>query len=299
MSDRPLAYFFGDENLSEDDSQRRMYSQDGSRLEMVPCKATFVMVIDEFVSRGGIWIPLVDPLPFRFGLRSTDVIYPICTQGVNRSQALHATIQLQFGQRRHSSPHLVAPHGAGGGNDPFLHSAVNSEESSFKYIKDVSNFGDHSDPLNSSFVSVFGRPKEERFGEELGRKEGYIDNINSFDDFDNCHWARTHMRRIFDEQYFSRPSTSSSSSPAEQNGLIGDPISSQKRRRVFITFARAAHITMFRLIENNISLSDCVVLGLNYNDKVLDSKDYQSAYTQMKNDFSSIFVPCVDEELKQ
>lgn len=228
--------------------------------------------VREFKSRGGkvYFMPSLDNVEIHekntiikddsineiFTIKKDDILYPVCHQGVNRSQVLYLLLK-SF--KLHVNGHItevIAPHGAESGFDPYKLSNPLTYDNYFQYLNDVVIQNDPTDILTPIFNKTFGHDKHLRYGTdyvELKKRErGEFDlNIkhNGTHDFEILYNNRKHMRDWFKKDYYN--STFSTS-----------------RRRVFITFMRSSKIIMDRLMESETPLDNIVIISFPWGDTI-------------------------------
>ena len=168
-----------------------------------------------------------------FGLRPTDVLFPICHAGQNRSQVMY---QVLLGLRRamgatNPADRVVAPHGALTGFDPYVGYENLSEDNFFSFVHSKTLATDKGGQrLDKVFRAALGGSRAPRLGEAHLGPDAEL-NPTTFDAgaWERLARVRGALRAHFDLSYWSRA------------GRTG--------RLVFVCFSGAAVIAMARLVE--------------------------------------------------
>lgn len=273
-----------------------------------------------FIGRGG----KVEGVAESITLRPGDRVYPVCTQGINRSQVIYLLLtRLQEEVLREAGIDVERPHGGGTAEDPYISIARNPNDAAeaMSYIRDAFDEEANKDPMNFAFTDplnptlydpkkpvfgdpmnfafriVFGCPKSKRFAQETvepytemvtltitspqGPQTTTEPVINAFATFSTpgskreqavlttyrqkMVAARQAMAEHFNRHYFGQK--------VEEG-----------RRRVFITFNRATHIIMERLLEAGGPLDNVTIISLDYADPVNTERTLVLAYEKMRRE---------------
>ncbi len=187
------------------------------------------LCLKEFLSKGGAlhYIFDLNSVPERLiQLNREDAIYPVCSGGFCRSQALWALLQPLAHQII-----LFPPHAARVGWDPY-----NGKINRYKNML--------MEDMPDAFGEYFGIDKEVRFGFENTSEWDFIDKaptnegLNSISEFYTTH-------------YFGPESS--------WQGRRG-------KKRVYMTFSKNTHIVLYRLNQTNSSLKDVEIIAINSDD---------------------------------
>ena len=247
---------------------------------------------------------------YKFIIKNTDFLIPVCDQGMNRSQVMRRVlIDLQrnvFGRGEEAANKWVSrTHGALVGCDPYNADENNEPENWFNYLyQHLHEWFDNSFAaegqregegdemsLNRAFNSVFYQKKLERLGEEKAVQEKLFDaQKNLKEGGDQDHEAphkilvsvRKNMRDWFNKHVFA-PMSSLKNKPHVVGGLN---IPAEAKRRIFICLppakkphphntALATQIVHDRLCEVVGGPEDTVVIEMGLSDP------FTSAATQL------------------
>jgi len=254
---------------------------------------------------------------FNFAILSHDRLFPVCPDGLIRSQILYLVLQ---GVKRKlgMSTGVELPHGARFGFDPFI-----LQDSGPQGSDSLERFEHIPAPATgrevTAFTTAFGVEKANRFGQEaaghslLGPAPPTSNSKPkqlSEADLSEISKNRRRMREYFDLYYYgsfksaststttSTSSTASSSNPSSSSSSSSSPASASNRI-VFIAFGSSVPIVMDRLSEVNyrFDLSKVTLLALPYPTGRLtatDTKaeDYIAAYKL----YASLFAPILESQ---
>ena len=236
-------------------SSREALQQDGV-LVRLGLNGGNMQVVRAFRRAGGTLQCLPQELPasrVAFRVLPSDVLYPVCEHGMSRSQLLY---QLLSAMRKLQStpdglPHVMPPHGAVHGADPFKPWYGLTADSTHDFLPTFKSF-DSFETLDETFVRALGAPRVARFGDWIG------DNLElcpgeTFD-YHSIAQARERARRYFSEHYYS---------DAAAGASVG-----RQARRVYFTFATSTAVVLRRLVECNRQLRDVVVVAIPVGDSV-------------------------------
>lgn len=161
-------------------------------------------------------------------LKAGDAVYPVCTGGWCRSQALWAILKLVSEEIV-----LFPPHAARAGWDPF-----NGQ---------INRYRNYSqEEVYDEFISYFGEEKSLRFGFEYTSEWRLIETSPTKEGLHR-------ITQFYDEYYFGPHSR-------WQN--------KQGKRRVYIAFANNAHVILYRLNQSNENLKNVMVVAIDSEDLI-------------------------------
>jgi hypothetical protein len=224
---------------------------------------------------------------FNFAILTNDRLFPICPDGLIRSQILYLVLQ-GIKRKLGVSTGLELPHGARSGFDPYvLQDHANDPLQQFQHIS-APNVGREI----TAFTTAFGVEKVARFGQDAAGNSQISVPLGSKTkvseaDLSEISKHRRRMREYFDLYFygsFKSANTSSSSSSAEG-------------RIILIAFGSSVPVVMDRLSEVNyrFDLSKVTLLALPFPTdrlKAADTKaeDYVAAYKL----YASLFTPILE-----
>jgi hypothetical protein len=217
------------------------------RLEM-----NLVKLANKFTARRGRVVfmpqnPTQLSQPFELKPR-TDLVFPVCHAGQNRSQALHAMLKM-MGIR------LAPPHGAISGLDPYKQLEPLNEQNYYRYLCSVTSMEGQDKILSDALKLASGQGRQRRAGNRRGKGCVALNPLIRDDaDFAQVAQTRARMRRWFTTKYWNKARWL-----GQNNGI---------NRLVFITFMGAAPIALTRLLESNRDCSQIVVVAIPINDPV-------------------------------
>mmetsp|Transcript_20429 Transcript_20429/g.28647 ORF Transcript_20429/g.28647 Transcript_20429/m.28647 type:complete len:555 (+) Transcript_20429:104-1768(+) len=203
----------------------------------------------EFHAKGGsvIFVPpgKTEADPFIFAIKRSDVFYPVCPDGLTRSQIMFlvlAGMQRALGM----TPNINLPHGALYGYDVPREDLLTFVQKSEREAE------------AKPFRTAFGQHRAARFGESVGK--AYMNSANWKKNAE----AAVQMREFFNLFYYKQPQKK-----------VGATTESEPGRIVFVAFAQAVPVVLDRLNEmNKTSLDKVVVIGIPYEDETNVSKDH-------------------------
>jgi hypothetical protein len=168
-----------------------------------------------------------------FGVRPTDVLFPMCPDGENRSQVMYqvlTAVKRAMGSRDPSST-VMLPHGAVNGFDPYVRHSNVTNDNFFQFIHSKLVPTDpQQQHLCSRFEAALGGAKTPRFGEDVLGADAELNPLT----FDEEQWVRLErvrscLRQHFDRAYWARGARSG--------------------RLLFVCFGTAALVALARLVE--------------------------------------------------
>jgi hypothetical protein len=187
--------------------------------------------LEDFVLKGGnlISIPnLSDEAKPQVHLNSGDAVYPICSGGFCRSQALWAILHPFSDQIT-----LFPPHAARHGWDP--------------YNGQINRFRNRAqEDVPDDFSIYFGKEKAERFGFENSPEWGYVEQSPTRE-------GLAAISQYYDRNYFGPGSSWEAR---------------RRKKRFYVAFSSNAHIVIYRLNQTNNSLKDVTVVSINSEDLI-------------------------------
>lgn len=186
--------------------------------------------LHNFLHKGGTLkcIPNLESSKQQVQINFGDAVYPVCSGGWCRSQALWA-ILWPFSDKII----LFPPHAARVGWDPY-----NGQINRYKnYVQEV---------VYDEFESSFGIEKALRFGFEHDSEWKSIEKTPT-------NKGLTEISQFYDKHFFSAESA--------WQGRRG-------KKRIYITFSNNAHVTLYRLNQNNESLKDVTVVAIDSEDLI-------------------------------
>ena len=257
-------------------------------------------------------------------LRPGDAVFPMCHAGQNRSQVMYALVHdinlaasVPLATSRSQSLHcpgskaanvesaavtthslideddanvlhLMAPHGAESGFDPYTCFEDLSNENYFGFCHthlDMSGFDAQDYWQNERFRVALGRPKASRFGAQTAKQLEANEGLRlmptdcSPSDLRQVEAGRTRMHEYFSANYFK------ADAPVETNGNLAGSNGARKNkntppvnRRIFLCFMRSVAICLSRILEANPlppglagdrnDLRDLCVVGFPYADNI-------------------------------
>lgn len=212
-----------------DNFQNIPFKLDGD-LEKNPSTAAH-QCIKVFLQKGGSLQSisnLSDSAVSSIQLNVGDAVYPICSGGWCRSQALWAILKPLSDQIV-----LFPPHAARVGWDP--------------YNGQINRYRNYAqEEVYDEFSSYFGMEKSLRFGFEHDSEWRLIEKSPSKEELQK-------ITQFYDEHYFGP-----NSSWHQRQG----------KKRIYITFSNNAHVTLFRLNQSNENLKDVTVIAIDSEDLI-------------------------------
>jgi len=187
--------------------------------------------------------------PYVKYISKTDMVYPICHEGINRSQILYFVLRELKKVMGADTNTVFLPHGAESGFDPHTGYENLNEDNFIQYVHGVA---DNNHWVNKCFYEAFQEHKVPRFGDSkidsttLNPKN----TIFSRKEWENLEKKiRTQMHIYFSEKYFKCART---------------------YNHVFITFQRAVPIIIDRILEANKSytLENVTIVALPHFDEI-------------------------------
>lgn len=239
--DLPLpSGFTNEQNLSKTNQVMSLIVEGGTKeLECIPFKSdedlekdqatTARNCFNEFFQKKGTLVSIPDlstATNQRIKLNVGDAIYPVCTGGWCRSQALWALLQPYSNQIV-----LFPPHAARVGWDPY-NGQINRHRN---YANEI---------IHDEFSAFFGLEKALRFG---------FENNSAWKTAETSP-TNQNLRAIaqyYDQYYF---------------GPKGSWNGKQGKKRVYIVFSKNAHVVLYRLNQNNDSLEGVTVIAIDSED---------------------------------
>jgi hypothetical protein len=221
---------------------------------------------------------------FNFAILTSDRLFPICPDGLIRSQVMYLVLQ---GIKRHLgvSTGLELPHGARFGYDPFVaqdHSTDQNQQ--FQHIA-APKLGREV----TAFQNAFGCEKVPRFGQDAaGTQQFHFDKTTSkAPEAEKAEIAkhRKRLREYFDLYYYGSFKSSTSS---KDEGRI-----------VLVVFGSAVPIVIDRLSEVNyrFDLSKVTLLALPYpTDRLTAADTNPEDYIAAYKFYASLFTPILDSK---
>ncbi len=186
--------------------------------------------LQNFLCKGGILkcIPNLESNKQQIQINLGDAVYPVCSGGWCRSQALWAILQ-PFSDKII----LFPPHAARVGWDPY-----NGQINRYKnYAQEI---------VYDEFESFFGTEKVLRFGFEHDTEWKSIEKSPTNEGLGQ-------ISQFYDQHYFGAGSS--------WQGRQG-------KKRIYITFSNNAHVTIYRLNQNNESLEAVTVVAIDSEDLI-------------------------------
>lgn len=193
--------------------------------------------LEDFFHKGGVLQSISNlssvTLPY-VHLHMGDAIYPVCSGGWCRSQALWAILQPYSDQII-----LFPPHAARVGWDPY-----NGQINRYRnYAQEI---------VPDEFSSYFGIEKALRFGFEHASSWKHIEELPTDEGIKI-------ISNFYDQNYFGP-----NSSWQEKQG----------KRRIYIAFSNNAHVVLQRLNQSNKSLRGVSVVAINSEDLITYPPDF-------------------------
>jgi len=219
----------------------------------------FVKNLRKFSTMGGkfFFVPPDRELnPFQFGIYESDLCYPVCTDGLNRSQILYLLLQ---GIKRslgipEGKENIVPPHGALFGFD----SISDDENQKFAMEEDRSWF-------HQCFFQGFNTNTTPRFGETFGKS---LEFKNSRREWKRGEKNRQTMKEYFDLYYYHPKKPKNSSN-----------------RFIYFCFQQSMPVVLRRLMEINEKYEDIVLIGIPLGeDMIVDINSSVLKKTQLKRE---------------
>ncbi len=216
--------------------------------------------LQDFVQKGGSFQSisnLSEATVTQIRLCVGDAVYPICSGGFCRSQALWAVLQ-----KFSSQITLFPPHAARHGWDPY-----NGQINRYR--------NQAQETVPDAFASYFGREKQERFGFEQMRQWKSVEQAPT----------REGLNRIteFYDQHYYGPN----SRWHEKQG----------QQRVYIAFSNNAHVALYRLNQTNENLKGVSLVAINSDDLITYPPDFlntSSRSVKAYEYFCNLIVPLFD-----
>ncbi len=187
--------------------------------------------LQEFKQKGGVVQcieSLTDATTPKIRLNRDDAVYPICSGGFCRSQAMWGILQSLGDQII-----LFPPHAARAGWDPY-----NGQVNRYK------NYAQES--VSDEFNAFFGIEKAQRFGFENASEWKSIEESPSEE-------GLKLISQFYNLNYFGPHSS--------WNGQKG-------KKRVYIAFSSNAHVILYRLNQANDSLKDVMLIAIESEDLI-------------------------------
>lgn len=220
---------------------------------------------------------------FNFAILTNDRVFPICTDGLIRSQILYLVLQA-IKRKLGVQTGLELPHGARYGFDPYLlQDHTTDQRQQFAHFP-----APKAGKEIVAFKEAFGVDKVPRFGQDSAGVHQFHFSYDkaakkmSDSELDEIGKQRRRMREFFDLYYYGS---------LKATGAAGEG------RTVLIAFGSAVPIVMDRLSEVNyrFDLSKVTLLALPYPTdrlKAVDTKpeDYIAAYKL----YASLFTPIAE-----
>jgi hypothetical protein len=189
--------------------------------------------------------------------KADDAVYPICSGGWCRSQTLWALLRPFADQLI-----LFPPHAARYGWDPY-NGQINR---SHGYAKEL---------VSDEFRAYFGTEKSLRFGFENNDKWAPVEQAPTEEGLKS-------ISEFYNQNYFGKNS-------AWQG--------KQGKRRLYIAFSNNIHVTLYRLIQSNVSLKNVWVLGIQADDLITHPPAFLNTSSRSKvayENFVSFLSPLLD-----
>jgi len=202
---------------------------------------------------------------FKIGILPSDLLYPICSDGLIRSQILYLVL-LGIKRMIGTESGVNKPHGANFGFDPFI--LEDSQQYDFLSVEDFNT------RLKSLFESVFGQSLEPRFGEDRYGTNPKLNFNESRSTQLETKRIRETMKDIFTLKYFALPNN-------------------PEGRIIFFVFGAALPIVLDRLMESNTSQvlkgSNLLVYAFPFDShkKIANARDLENIYSF----YASLFQP--------
>jgi hypothetical protein len=250
--------------------------------------------VQKFQTRGGtiVFAPLTeDELAkddFKFSIKTHDRVYPVCPDGLHRSQVLYLVMK---GIKRilGVKEGVYLPHGALHGFDPLVYDEnPNSLKSQAEFVH-FSTELDKNTKISQAFLAAFGQEKAARFGQkECGANELNLNEAAKKDLFRNqvetIKRTRVRMHEFFDIYFYQQSLESNAKRPS---------------RSIYLTFGSAVPIVLDRLMEVNANagqLSNVTVVALPYGTESFNSPTITpQTLAQLYRFYSTLFKPLTDK----
>lgn len=260
-----------------------------------------------FVQKGGriVFAPLhaLDVMQdtFTFSILTHDRIFPVCPDGLIRSQILYLVLQ-GIKRKLGVSAGVELPHGARFGFDPFvLTDHATDIQQQYTHIPASSQGKDVT-----AFQQAFGVDKVPRFGQEMNGQHSLNHSSKSSTSSLEAQEVAKHRRRMreyFDLYYYgsfkstsASGSSSSSSSPLSSNSPTPSYVTGGGRI-IFMAFGSAVPVIIDRLTEVNyrFDLSKVTILALPYTtEKLVEAKTKADKYIDAYKLYASLFMPILE-----
>lgn len=261
-----------------------------------------------FVQKGGriVFAPLlqVDMLKdsFNFAIATNDRLFPVCPDGLLRSQIMYLVLQ-GIKRKLGVSAGLELPHGARRGFDPFVLSDHETDiQLQYSHLAAPSSGKDL--PV---FQAAFGVDKAPRFGQEvcgnhpLSLPTTGKSSKHSELELNEIAKHRNRMREYFDIFFYgSFKSAGSSGTASSASSASSASYVTGGGRIIFIVFGSAVPIVIERLTEVNyrFDLTKVTILALPYSSDRLASTDSKPEdYVAAWKLYASLFTPILEGPL--
>eukprot|EP01124_Arcella_intermedia_P022076 TRINITY_DN3209_c0_g1_i1.p1 TRINITY_DN3209_c0_g1~~TRINITY_DN3209_c0_g1_i1.p1 ORF type:complete len:450 (+),score=149.82 TRINITY_DN3209_c0_g1_i1:57-1352(+) len=244
---------------------------------------TLVDKVTSFMGMGGKFLPVTAEVDlkkdnFFFGITETDELYPVCTDGLTRSQIMYLVL-MGIKRKLGTTRGVAIPHGALSGFDPFIKEDKSAELLNYYRFmgeEELKNMGNGK--LDSSFEETFGQKRNPRFGQDqCGSNQNltlFQVNFPSSVAKANTVKLRQTMREYFDLYYYR---------------IKANP----KVRTIFLAFGSAVPVVLDRLLEVNTapnSLSSVYLISLPFGVKSF-SEATPKLLLETYKAYSSLFLP--------
>eukprot|EP01130_Rhizamoeba_saxonica_P007155 TRINITY_DN2883_c0_g1_i2.p1 TRINITY_DN2883_c0_g1~~TRINITY_DN2883_c0_g1_i2.p1 ORF type:complete len:406 (-),score=93.85 TRINITY_DN2883_c0_g1_i2:68-1285(-) len=213
---------------------------------------------------------------FTFAIKPSDIIFPICPDGLHRSQVLYLVLQ-GIKRMTGSTEGIISPHGSIRGYDPYSL----DQEADYRF---VSTSEDNVHPVTRIFENTFGQKKASRFGnEKVGpnpdlnytrRNGGITTPINST----VVSKLRESMNEYFSLYYYkAKPSSG---------------------RCIYMAFGSAVPVVLRRIMESNtaqeLQAANCYVLALPWTVELYSQDPNPTKLQRAYAHYASFFCPIAE-----
>ena len=199
---------------------------------------------------------------FKIGIQPNDLLYPICHQGLNRSQVMFLALLGLKHAMKSNLEDVYPAHGAESGFDPFVLPEELTDENYFAYIHAMDS--PTVDLQTKCFFDAFGRTRSTR----ARQREIEALNLKLNPSYDVIEWERIRANRAIAREDFSTNYWGT---------FLSDEYDFPEQRKVLITFCGATLIALERLIEvaraSGRFLNNVVIVGLPFSDPIAMGSD--------------------------
>ncbi|PRP83826.1 hypothetical protein PROFUN_08941 [Planoprotostelium fungivorum] len=247
--------------------------------------------------------PSVREQPFVFGIRQTDHLLPICTDGLGRSQVLHLVFK---GLKRSlgTETGVYPPHGAVYGFD--APKDIAELDSGIELDELVKFTTGQDDSTTAAFRATFGQDKQPRAGQKEARNlksanwkkdpDSVLEMTNYFDIF--YYKIAEHHQKL--KKSNAKATTDAEVTPRHKYSCPLTP--EQVPRVIFAVFGASFRLVMRRILQVNSRdrvMDNVVILVLPYRDEAgllasrvkTNETEISLALTSMYKQYSTLFMP--------